>query len=618
MIQLRFTFILILIVLFQSLGFADHGLVDFNGFPEGSTARVRLIDDLVQRGDSAAITEATEFLSSTSGGEQEVWARLNLISVLMYFESFQQAESELRKVENSLLGRPAARARQYYLLNLAIIQHHRAHYLSADSIYRSMLQDVGVLNDRQLSGLVCMNQAQNLRYLGDYEASRIKWYQALDQYRLSPDSAALMNCLEGLAMLKLLEGEISKAEADIQRVGKFWKASGNERKIANSKVLQGLIECEKGNFGKCIELATASFETQSGLNNQKGKGRSMKLLAQAYAGLENWDQALQYYQRALSELTLGKDLRELPYIEYEIGRIYMLQQNWEAATMYIDRGLKRSRNHRQVRAEMEGLLRLSDLQERTGQLQESLNDLKLYNQLKDSIIAVEKSRALEELEVNYETQKKEQAIQILTQDKQISANRWLTLALVLFAVIVITLLVIDGQRRKIRQEQQLHQTREELTNSELINTKNELDYNRKKLAIYMESLIRKNDAVQDLEERIKGFNEGKNNNAPEARELFSELADSRILTDEDWIQFKELFDKAYSGFTERLLVRFPNLTDAEQRLILLTKLELSTKVMANILGVSPDSVKKGRYRLKRKIGLEGRKTLHNVVNELLF
>lgn len=618
MIRLRFSILISIAFLLQFSSYAGHGLVDFNGFPEGSSVQVQQMDDMMQRGDTAAISSAYNFLTQTSGGESEVWARLNLVSVLIHFEAFQQAELELRKVENSLLGRPAARARQYYLLHLAITEHHRAHYLSADSLYRSMLQDVGVLNDRQLSGLVCMNQAQNLRYLGDYEASRIKWYQALENYRLSEDSVPLMRCLEGLAILRLLEGETSKAEPDILRVGKFWSSSGNKRKIASAKIMSGLLEYEKGNYGKCIELATAAFEIQSELNDQKGKGRSMKLLAQAYAGLENWDQALQYYQRSLSELTLGKDLRELPYIEYEIGRIYMLQQDWEAATMYIDRGLKRSRSHRQVRAEMEGLMHLSALEESTGQLQESLNDLKLYNQLKDSIIAVEKSRALEELEVNYETQKKEQAIQILTQDKQISANRWLTLALVLFAVIVITLLVIDGQRRKIRQEQQLHQTREELTNSELINTKNELDYNRNKLAIYMESLIRKNDAVQDLEERIKGFNEGRNNDAPEARELFTELADSRILTDEDWIQFKELFDKAYSGFTERLLVRFPNLTDAEQRLILLTKLELSTKEMANILGVSPDSVKKGRYRLKRKIGLEGPKTLHNVVNELPF
>ena len=132
----------------------------------------------------------------------------------------------------------------------------------------------------------------------------------------------------------------------------------------------------------------------------------------------------------------------------------------------------------------------------------------------------------------------------------------------------------------------------------------------------MESLIRKNDAVQDLEERIKQYNEGRNNDAPEAQELFSELADSRILTAEDWIQFKELFDKAHSGFTEKLKARFPKLTDAEQRIILLTKLDLSTKQMANILGVSPDSVKKGRYRLKKKINLKTTDSIGSVINSI--
>lgn len=596
--------------------FAGHGLVSFSGFSQSERSIVNEIDRLVEAGDTNAIKVATDCIEQVEGGEAEVWSRLNLISVLNYFERFSDAELQLAKVESILLGRPAARARQYYLLQTAIIEHHRARYLSADNIYRSMLLDIGVLNDDQLSGLVCMNQAQNLRYLGDHEASRIKWYQALDQYQNSEDSVPLIRCLEGISNLRLLEGETDKAAPDINRVRNFWERTGNQREIANALVLSGLLEFHRGNHSQCITFATRAFEIQLGIQNPTGKGRSMELLAKAYAGLENWEQALQYYQRALRELTLGKDLRELPYIEYEIGLIQMRQENWEKSAMYIDRGLKRAKQHGQVRAEMVGLMVRSELDERKGQLESSLINLKAYNVLKDSIIAVEKSRALEELEVNYETQKKEHDIRLLTQEKQISANRWLTLALVLFAVIVITLLVIDGQRRKIRQEKQLHVTREELTRSELANTLNELDYNRNKLAIYMESLIRKNDAVQDLEERIKQYNDGRNNDAPEARELFSELADSRILTAEDWIQFKELFDKAHSGFTEKLMARFPKLTDAEQRIILLTKLDLSTKQMANILGVSPESVKKGRYRLKKKINLDAPDSLSSVINSI--
>ena len=43
------------------------------------------------------------------------------------------------------------------------------------------------------------------------------------------------------------------------------------------------------------------------------------------------------------------------------------------------------------------------------------------------------------------------------------------------------------------------------------------------------------------------------------------------------------------------------------------KLELPTKEIAMILGVSPDSVKKGRFRLKRKLAIEDPITLQSFV-----
>ena len=87
------------------------------------------------------------------------------------------------------------------------------------------------------------------------------------------------------------------------------------------------------------------------------------------------------------------------------------------------------------------------------------------------------------------------------------------------------------------------------------------------------------------------------------QKLIQDFSAVRILTDQDWEEFKDLFNSVHQGLLDRLLRSYANLTLAEQRLFLLMKLALSTKEIANILGVAPDSVKKGRYRLKKKIGI---------------
>ena len=64
----------------------------------------------------------------------------------------------------------------------------------------------------------------------------------------------------------------------------------------------------------------------------------------------------------------------------------MRQENWKGKNVFELR-LKRAKEHRQVRAEMHGLMARSELDELANC--KLLNYLKAYNLLKDSIIEVE-------------------------------------------------------------------------------------------------------------------------------------------------------------------------------------------------------------------------------------
>src|SRR5687767_5050436 len=77
-----------------------------------------------------------------------------------------------------------------------------------------------------------------------------------------------------------------------------------------------------------------------------------------------------------------------------------------------------------------------------------------------------------------------------------------------------------------------------------------------------------------------------------------------ILTESDWEKFKAQFELHYPDFYIRLHEQLPFLTPSEIRLITLLKLQLNTKAIAAILGISPQSVIKTRYRLKKKLNLK--------------
>lgn len=77
-----------------------------------------------------------------------------------------------------------------------------------------------------------------------------------------------------------------------------------------------------------------------------------------------------------------------------------------------------------------------------------------------------------------------------------------------------------------------------------------------------------------------------------------------------WKDFKISFHKVYPDFETGIVNRIGVVSGAELRLMMLHKLGLSNKEIAQTLSISPDSVKKAKYRLYKKIGINSSEELN--------
>ncbi|QMW06087.1 transcriptional regulator [Spirosoma foliorum] len=84
------------------------------------------------------------------------------------------------------------------------------------------------------------------------------------------------------------------------------------------------------------------------------------------------------------------------------------------------------------------------------------------------------------------------------------------------------------------------------------------------------------------------------------------LQNQVILTEADWQHFKQLFEDVYPGFFSALHTRYPDLTKAEIRLLALSKLQIDPPQMGRMLGISPESIHKTTYRLRKKLGVSSK------------
>ncbi|MEL7148483.1 MAG: helix-turn-helix transcriptional regulator, partial [Bacteroidota bacterium] len=131
--------------------------------------------------------------------------------------------------------------------------------------------------------------------------------------------------------------------------------------------------------------------------------------------------------------------------------------------------------------------------------------------------------------------------------------------------------------------------------------KGEINRLREMLENKNKQLAKANAIIERQGDLLKQHGLGGNSSNQEKIQKFEKLLNSVLLTENDWSDFRKVFDKLHYGFLPRLKLRHPDLTEGEKRLAVLIKLRLSNKEMARMLGISPNSIVKSRYRLKKKL-----------------
>ena len=123
--------------------------------------------------------------------------------------------------------------------------------------------------------------------------------------------------------------------------------------------------------------------------------------------------------------------------------------------------------------------------------------------------------------------------------------------------------------------------------------------NKKELTNFTTQLLQKSKEQESLQVQLEALKEKVTEK--EAVTSIQELVASKILTKEDWYTFKEKFTNVYPNFFLDIKNKGYKLTKAEERLVSLEKLGLDNAEIANMLGVSVDTIFMSRYRLRRKI-----------------
>lgn len=169
------------------------------------------------------------------------------------------------------------------------------------------------------------------------------------------------------------------------------------------------------------------------------------------------------------------------------------------------------------------------------------------------------------------------------------------------------------QTNQVLIEKQSHILKElEICRQENQKLKQELEFRNKELTTQTLNLLQKNALMEEVRELVNDFLQNNNLNQSNSTISYSRLnnlIDYSFTLDKEWEDFKLCFERVHEDFFLKLKENFPELTAGELKLCALIKLNLNMKEAATILGISPESVKTARYRLRKKLNLVEEKNL---------
>jgi len=228
----------------------------------------------------------------------------------------------------------------------------------------------------------------------------------------------------------------------------------------------------------------------------------------------------------------------------------------------------------------------------------------LYNNLHDSVQKVYLLSSSKIAKMRVDNENNFRAIQLLQQEKEnANTKRNIIVVSVVLASFVL-LLYLNRVRLK-------HKQKHEFVIKEKNAAEAELNAAKEQMKKITENVIEKTALAEKLTAQLSHRERN-----TEQEHLINEISRQTILTEEEWENFKQLFEKIHPGFFIRLRERSRDITLAEQRMAALTRLNLTARQMASMLGISVDSVHKARQRLRQRLQFSAETNLEETLSSI--
>ena len=495
-------------------------------------------------------------------------------------------------------------------------------YNATSQIDSSLYKLKATMSNEQSNGSP-IEIAKNYVRLGSlYQKYRV-YNEAIEKYNKALDLISPQDTLT-----VVIKNEIGKIYLSLKNSTKAKEYFNESMRIAAqtkytkgealSKGLLGGCYEKEGKYLKALEYQRESLQLFKEINDHQGISIVHENIGSIYEDLEQYKLAYEYFKKANLFFKDDKHINKISVLN-NLGDVKRKTGKYEDALFYTSKALDLANKYKdkyQLKSAHKDLSKTYDL---LGDHKKAFEHLLISEHVDEEIIASQNTNQLHTLQMIYETKQKEAQIARLLQQEKISKANQDVLLVSLISTIFLVIIVFFYFKRKRKANSRIQEYKQRTLKAELdkkaIEEKNlqrAIHLKTAALSRYSLHIAQKNKMLLDLSLTLTNIADRKNVDSQTTLKKLAKQINFDLKQEREWDEFNNIFKEIHPEFLKKLSsLSKESLSPAELRLGMLLRLNLSSKEIASILRVTPDSVRVARYRLRKKLPIGQKEELVN-------
>ena len=344
-----------------------------------------------------------------------------LVEIISYYENISPQKTIDYSDTLLLLANTSQNVenQSFALTKLGKGNFYLGNYVLAYDYWKKSLEKYTQIGNKAGIGEQYNNIGAYFYSIGDYESSLENYLHSLEIRKELSDTIGIAKNLNNIGNIYYARNQREKSLETYLEALKYAEKTSDKKILSIVLNNIGAEYAYLQKYNEALDFHFQAVDIKIELNDKISLAVTYMSIGSIYKAMENYENAREYYDLAYLIFKL-KDSKyyQAKYLN-QIAGLFKAQNNFDSALIYLNISLEISQEIKSLSLIVSNYSGLSSIYDTLGNYEKSLDYLRMYIAANDSLFNTQSDKRVQDLQIKYETEKKEQENLILTNQIEI-------------------------------------------------------------------------------------------------------------------------------------------------------------------------------------------------------